>query len=76
MNSSIWGSDSTFRFIYSDIFMEYVPEYFKDWQYHPWIFSVLGSILIGLSGVLPLLIIPLEGGENFQSGGKCSLILV
>ncbi|XP_026472823.1 zinc transporter ZIP13 homolog isoform X2 [Ctenocephalides felis] len=76
MNSSIWESDSAFRFIYTDLVMEYIPEYFKDWQYHPWIFSVLGSILIGLSGVLPLLIIPLEGGEHFKSGGGGKLLRV
>ncbi|KAG5672959.1 hypothetical protein PVAND_003046 [Polypedilum vanderplanki] len=36
----------------------YVPEYIKTIEYVPWIFSLFGSALIGLSGILPLLIIP------------------
>ncbi len=27
---------------------------------HPWALSVAGSVLVGLSGILPLLIIPLD----------------
>jgi len=36
----------------------YVPEYIRTIKYVPWVFSLLGSALIGLSGILPLIIIP------------------
>lgn len=36
----------------------YLPEYIRTMTYVPWVFSLLGSALIGLSGILPLLIIP------------------
>jgi hypothetical protein len=39
-------------------------------EYHPWLFSMIGSAIIGLSGVLPLLVIPIEDGANLKSGGK------
>lgn len=38
-----------------------------EFEYRPWVFSVLGSIAIALMGVLPLLIIPVEtGGTDFS----------
>lgn len=36
----------------------YVPEFIRSIKYVPWVFSLLGSALIGLSGILPLIIIP------------------
>lgn len=36
----------------------YIPEYIRTIEYVPWVFSLLGSALIGLSGILPLIIIP------------------
>lgn len=36
----------------------YIPEYIRTITYVPWVFSLLGSALIGLSGILPLIIIP------------------
>lgn len=41
----------------------YLPDAIRDITYVPWVFSLLGSLLIGLSGVLPMLIIP-SGGEK------------
>nr|CAD7428685.1 unnamed protein product [Timema monikensis] len=37
-------------------------------EYHPWVFSMIGSTLIGLSGVFPLLVIPIEEGANLKNG--------
>lgn len=38
-----------------------------EFEYTPWVFSVLGSIAISLMGVLPLLIIPVDtGGSEFS----------
>ncbi|XP_041417943.1 zinc transporter ZIP13-like [Xenopus laevis] len=32
-----------------------------------WICSIIGSLLVGLSGVFPLLVIPIEAGEELRS---------
>lgn len=57
--------DETLKYICNEVFENYVPEYFKDFGYTPWVFSLLGSALIGLSGILPLFVIPIEtGGKN------------
>lgn len=36
----------------------YLPEYIRTITYVPWVFSLIGAALIGLSGILPLIIIP------------------
>lgn len=56
--------DETLRYIYSEVIDRYTPEYIKtiEFEYTPWIFSVLGSIVIGLSGIFPLLVIPVNAG--------------
>ncbi|XP_019407405.1 PREDICTED: zinc transporter ZIP13 [Crocodylus porosus] len=39
-----------------------------------WICSLIGSVMVGLSGVLPLLVIPLETGVTLRSeAGSCRL---
>lgn len=35
---------------------------------HPWLFASLASILVGLSGILPLLIIPIDSSASFEDG--------
>lgn len=46
----------------------YVPEYLRQIHYVPWVFSLIGSALIGLSGILPLLIIPsVEEGKEIKN---------
>lgn len=68
--------DETFKYIYNEVFENYVPEYFKDIGYTPWIFSLLGSALIGLSGILPLFVIPIEtGGKDSDFNRKLHLFL-
>lgn len=37
---------------------------------YTWIFASLGSILVGLSGIFPLLIIPIESGPALKHGGE------
>jgi len=64
MNISTPFMDETFKYIYNEVFEYYVPEYFKDIGYTPWVFSLLGSALIGLSGILPLFVIPIETGDK------------
>lgn len=37
-------------------------------DYQPWIMSLLGSVLVGLSGILPLLVIPVEDTATLKTG--------
>lgn len=42
--------------------------------YQIWILSIISSCIIGLSGILPLIIIPFESGAKFDQKGKCFLV--
>lgn len=66
----VWG-------VYKTFVTDYIPDSWipvisllPSFEYHPWLFSVIGSAVIGLSGVFPLLVIPIEEGANLKSGGK------
>ena len=48
-------------------------EYF---DYTPWLFSLLGSTLIGLTGIFPLFIIPIEEGANLKNGDSANTLKV
>lgn len=43
-------------------------------RYEVWIYSICGSIAVGLSGIFPLLIIPIEAGPALKHGGKFCFI--
>ncbi|XP_015120293.1 zinc transporter ZIP13 homolog [Diachasma alloeum] len=43
-------------------------EFVNYFEYQPWFFSLLGSVMVGLSGVFPLLVIPIEDGVNLKNG--------
>lgn len=58
MNASSSFFDEHFGMIYANLVNQYVPEYIKSMEYTPWVFSLLGSVVIGLSGIFPLIIIP------------------
>lgn len=64
--------DETLRYIYFEVIERYTPEYIKtiEFEYTPWVFSLLGSMVIGLSGILPLLIIPGDAGGTGYSDRK------
>ena len=36
-----------------------------------WIMTVISALLVGLSGIFPLLVIPLETGKALKKGGEC-----
>lgn len=42
-------------------------------EYQPWVFSLIGSALVGLAGIFPLLIIHIEEGNNAKSNGEIIL---
>lgn len=60
--------DETFRYIYVEIIEKYTLDYIKafEFEYTPWVFSLLGSICIGLSGIFPLLVIPADAVGSGQ----------
>lgn len=57
--------EETLHYIYQEVQI-FIPEYIKtfDFEYTPWVFSLLGATLIGLSGILPLFVIPSNVGEK------------
>lgn len=59
----------------SDIWQSYYNLlYFQRLSYNPWVGSVIGSILVGLSGIFPLLVIPIDGGASITKGGEFNCI--
>lgn len=64
MNISGSLLDDTFVFLYREMMDNYVPSCIKSLEYTPWIFSLLGSALIGLSGILPLVVIPVTKDKD------------
>ena len=46
---------------------EVLSHYF---EYQPWLFSLLGSAMVGLSGVFPLLVIPIDEAADLTHGGS------
>ncbi|CAH2059604.1 unnamed protein product, partial [Iphiclides podalirius] len=58
----------------------FIPEYFYNFldelDEHPWLFSALASILVGLSGILPLLIIPIDKTATFKDGAGAATLRI
>lgn len=71
-----------YKFVYSKkyamesagLIANYLPEYLvtfvDELDEHPWLFASLASLLVGLSGILPLLIIPIDETASFKDGCK------
>lgn len=55
MNTSM---DALLESLLPNYVLAFTNEYILSFTYVPWVFSLLGSLLIGLSGILPLIIIP------------------
>lgn len=68
MNVTVPIIDEAFLYLYKEVVHDYLPEFVKGFEYRPWVFSLLGSCLIGLSGILPLAIIPAadDKDKNFK----------
>ncbi|XP_075229101.1 zinc transporter Zip99C [Lycorma delicatula] len=71
-------SNVTNEFIISDVFrtfkqftsMEFINNVIPAMDYNPLVWSLLGSVVVGLSGIFPLLVIPIEEGENLNKGAS------
>ncbi|XP_013165757.1 PREDICTED: zinc transporter ZIP13 homolog [Papilio xuthus] len=64
----------------SSVMAGYVPEYIwnfvEELDEHPWLFAALASILVGLSGILPLLIIPIDETATFKDGAGAATLRI
>lgn len=63
--------------IYNEVFKKIMPDYMIVWaeslEYKPWLFAFFGSALVGLSGIFPLLVIPIDDKSSLTSNGKSYL---
>ncbi|KAI4486942.1 hypothetical protein M0802_012199 [Mischocyttarus mexicanus] len=62
-----------FEMISGDISFSW-NEYSYFIAYNPWFFSILGSTMVGLAGILPLLVIPIEEGADFKNGANAGTL--
>lgn len=53
--------------------LQYLDELLSIDNLDVWFCSLLGSIAIGLSGIFPLLVIPIEAGTTLKTEGKSHL---
>jgi hypothetical protein len=53
-----------------DVFQEWLQSITDNDRFNVWSYSLLSAGLVGLSGIFPLLVIPLEAGEALKRGGK------
>lgn len=63
--ASAWNLSS-----WSECFDGWTNSLTYDDRYHVWVYSLISAALVGLSGVFPLLVIPLEVGESLKKGGE------
>lgn len=54
---------------YREIIRDLLPGWICSVEYVPWLWAMFGSVLVGLSGVLPLLVIPMDQTDNLKQGG-------
>ncbi|XP_076246016.1 zinc transporter Zip99C isoform X2 [Calliopsis andreniformis] len=52
---------------------ETATEYF---EYTPWLFSLLGSTMIGLTGIFPLLVVPIDEGADLKTGDSAGTLKI
>lgn len=55
---------------YKEAMLELVPPWILAIGYIPWVGAMIGSLLVGLSGVLPLLVIPIDQTDDLRQGGQ------
>lgn len=65
-------NNTKFRETYGEIMFELVPEWLFTLDYIPWLWAMIGSILVGLSGVLPLLVIPIDQSDVLKQGASAN----
>ncbi|CAB1417229.1 unnamed protein product [Pleuronectes platessa] len=51
--------------------LQAVAAFIASEQAHVWLLSLVGSVAVGLSGILPLLVIPIEAGAALKTEAGC-----
>ncbi|XP_041642801.1 zinc transporter ZIP13 [Cheilinus undulatus] len=51
--------------------LQAVADFLSSEQAHVWLLSLVGSVAVGLSGVFPLLVIPIEAGAALKTEAGC-----
>ncbi|KAL1449930.1 hypothetical protein WDU94_002399 [Cyamophila willieti] len=69
--NSLENSTSNLNYFFNNIMTSDLNPLNK-MEYEPWIFAVIGSLLIGLSGVFPILILPIDDLEHMNSKKESS----
>ncbi|CAG4970790.1 unnamed protein product [Colias eurytheme] len=62
--------------VMAGIFPEYFYTFVEELDEHPWLFSAMASVLVGLSGILPLLIIPIDETASFKDGAGAATLRI
>ncbi|XP_063541793.1 zinc transporter ZIP13 homolog [Cydia strobilella] len=62
--------------VISGLFPEYLVSFVDELDEHPWLFASLASILVGLSGILPLFIIPIDETASFKDGSGAATLRI
>lgn len=50
--------------------LQAVVDFVSSERAHIWLLSLVGSVAVGLSGIFPLLVIPVEAGAALKTEGK------
>ena len=50
--------------------LQAVADFLSSEHAHVWLFSLVGSVAVGLSGIFPLLVIPIEAGAALKTEGQ------
>lgn len=74
-NTSTESAGFLYEMVAEDLWTpwESTVEYF---EYTPWVFSLLGSTMIGLTGIFPLLVIPIDEGADLKTGDSAGTLKI
>jgi zinc transporter 13 len=67
------GDNASLSCAYKEIMTDLIPDGFLlGTETLPWFWAMMGSIMVGLSGVLPLLVIPIDQTDDLKQGDSAN----
>ncbi|KAF7990879.1 hypothetical protein HCN44_000684 [Aphidius gifuensis] len=72
-NDNNTNMENLYKLVTDEMFIPWYT-FINYFEYQPWIFSMLGSAIVGLSGVFPLLIIPIDEGADLKNGAGAATL--
>lgn len=60
--------------VYQQIMIDLIPAWILGTESLPWVWATLGSLLVGLSGVLPLLVITIDETDDLKKGESANTL--